>query len=55
MKDDWKLVMSYNPKSIYYAHANVKKKYMLRNLIFIGIVEFYYNSHYSLLQDLKIL
>ncbi len=24
MKDDWKLVMSYNPKSIYYAHANVK-------------------------------
>lgn len=34
---------------------SLKKKYMLRNLIFIGIVEFYYNSHYSLLQDLKIL
>ena len=24
LKNDWKLVMSYNPKIIYYAHANEK-------------------------------
>ena len=24
LKEDWKLIMSYNPKTIYYAHANEK-------------------------------
>ena len=26
LKEDWKLIMSYNPKVIYYAHANEKYK-----------------------------
>lgn len=24
LKEDWELIMSYNPKTIYYAHANEK-------------------------------